>query len=56
MAKIVGGVAQAGHVDRVRGVDPVRCLVVPVDVGKGPHGVLERRRDDRVRLHEKNAA
>lgn len=25
---------RAGHVDRVRGLDPARCLVVPVDVGK----------------------
>ena len=34
MAKFVGGAAQAGYVDRVRGLDPARCLVVPVDVGK----------------------
>ena len=34
MAKFVGGMAQAGYVDRVRGLDPARCLVVPVDVGK----------------------
>ena len=34
MAKFVGGPAQAGYVDRVRGLDPARCLVAPVDVGK----------------------
>lgn len=34
MAKFVGGTAQAAYIDRVRGVDPARCLVVPVDVGK----------------------
>jgi transposase len=34
MAKFVGGAAQAGYVDRVRGLDPGKCLVVPVDVGK----------------------
>ena len=34
MAKFVGGAAQAAYVDRVRGLDPARCLVVPVDVGK----------------------
>src|SRR5680860_67482 len=34
MVKFVGGTAQAGYVDRVRGLDPARCLVVPVDVGK----------------------
>jgi transposase len=34
MGKFVGGAAQAGYVERVRGLDPARCLVVPVDVGK----------------------
>lgn len=34
MVKFVGGTAQAGYVDRVRGVDPTKCLVVPIDVGK----------------------
>jgi len=34
MLKFVGGTAQADYVDRVRGRDPGRCLVVPVDVGK----------------------
>ncbi len=34
MVKFVGGTAQAGYVDQVRGVDPAKCLVVPVDVGK----------------------
>lgn len=32
--KFVGGKAQADYVERVRGFDPARCLVVPVDVGK----------------------
>jgi transposase len=29
-----GGAAQAGHVSRIRGLAPDRCLVVAVDVGK----------------------
>jgi transposase len=34
VARFAGGVAQAGYVDRVRGLPLERCLVVPVDVGK----------------------
>lgn len=34
MASFAGGNAQAGYVDRIRGLAPQRCLVVPVDVGK----------------------
>ena len=34
MVKFVGGTAQADYRERVRGLDPVRCLVVPIDVGK----------------------
>lgn len=34
MARFVGGDLQAQYMARVRGVDPVRCLAVPVDVGK----------------------
>lgn len=34
MVKFVGGTAQADYRERVRGLDPARCLVVPVDVGK----------------------
>ena len=34
MARFVGGDLQARFMARVRGVDPRRCLVVPVDVGK----------------------
>ena len=30
----VNGELQAAFMSRVRGVDPQRCLVVPVDVGK----------------------
>ncbi len=30
----VGGVLQAEFMARVRGCDPGRCLVVPIDVGK----------------------
>jgi transposase len=32
--RFVGGDLQGGFMARVRGVDPRRCLVVPVDVGK----------------------
>lgn len=34
MARFVGGDLQQQYMARVRGVDPMRCLVVPVDVGK----------------------
>lgn len=34
MARFVGGDLQARFMARVRDVDPCRCLVVPVDVGK----------------------
>jgi transposase len=34
MTKFVGGALQAEFMARVRGVDPGRCLVVPVDIGK----------------------
>jgi len=34
MVRFVGGTAQAGYVEQVRGVDPAKCLVVPIDVGK----------------------
>lgn len=34
VARFAGGAAQAGYVDRVRGLPLERCLVVPVDVGK----------------------
>jgi transposase len=34
VASFAGGNAQAGYVDRIRGLEPQRCLVVPVDVGK----------------------
>lgn len=34
MARFVGGDLQARYMARVRGIDPIRCLVVPVDVGK----------------------
>ena len=34
MARFVGGELQGEFMKRVRGVDPGRCLVVPVDVGK----------------------
>ena len=34
MARFVGGELQSGFMQRVRGIDPDRCLVVPVDVGK----------------------
>lgn len=34
MARFVGGDLLAQYMARVRGVDPVRCLAVPVDVGK----------------------
>lgn len=30
----VGGQLQAQFMARVRGCDPARCLVVPIDVGK----------------------
>lgn len=34
MRRFTGGAAQASYVQRVRDIDPGRCLVVPVDVGK----------------------
>ena len=34
MTKFVGGALQAEFMARIRGVDPGRCLVVPVDIGK----------------------
>lgn len=34
MASFVGGLAQAGYMERIRDLPPGRCLVVPVDVGK----------------------
>jgi len=34
MARFVGGELQGGFMQRLRGIDPGRCLVVPVDVGK----------------------
>jgi len=34
MRKPAGGIAQANYVKRVRGLDPGRCLVVPIDVDK----------------------
>ena len=34
MARFVGGELQGGFMRRLRGIDPGRCLVVPVDVGK----------------------
>ena len=34
MARFVGGELQAEFTQRIRGIDPGRCLVVPVDVGK----------------------
>jgi hypothetical protein len=32
----VNGEVQARFMARIRGVDPQRCLAIPVDVGKGP--------------------
>ena len=34
MARFIGGELQAEFMGRLRGIDPDRCLVVPVDVGK----------------------
>ena len=34
MGRFIGGDLQAEFMYRLRGVDPSRCLVVPVDVGK----------------------
>jgi transposase len=34
MARFIGGELQAEFMGRLRGIDPGRCLVVPVDVGK----------------------
>ncbi|HVA07592.1 MAG TPA: transposase [Acidimicrobiales bacterium] len=34
MARFIGGDLQAEFMGRLRGIDPGRCLVVPVDVGK----------------------
>src|SRR5438552_1370163 len=34
MAKHVGGELQAAFMGRIRGLDPQRCLAMPVDVGK----------------------
>ena len=34
MENFAGGVGQADYMDRIRGLPPQRCLVVPVDVGK----------------------
>lgn len=34
MTKFVGGRLQAELVTRVRALEPARCLVVPVDIGK----------------------
>jgi hypothetical protein len=32
--RFVGGELQGEFMQRLRGIDPDRCLVVPVDVGK----------------------
>jgi transposase len=34
MMTFAGGRAQADYMERVRGIPPARCLVVPIDVGK----------------------
>lgn len=32
--RFVGGELQAAFVEQIRGEDPERCLLVPIDVGK----------------------
>lgn len=49
--RFAGGRAQADYMERVRGISPDRCLVVPIDVGKHTAVSLVADHDGRI-VHE----